>query len=206
MMETEMEQVRAEKARLRERFRAARLDLAPSARHAAALAIAEQVQALPEWNSAHTVALYWPLLSRGEVDTRPLLDALATSGRIAAFPAVASVDPPRLVFRQLDATELATGRWGLMEPPEAAPVVAPDRIELVIVPAFGAGRNGARIGHGGGFYDAFLPTTPAPRVGVVYADCLIDHVPSEPHDAALDLIVTEHETVRVSRNPAASGP
>ena len=98
------------------------------------------------------------------------------------------------------------GRWGLLEPPATAPTVAPEAIDLVIVPAFGAGRNGARIGHGGGFYDAFLPTTSAVRVAVVYADCLIDHVPAEAHDAGLDLIVTEREVLRVPRNPAASGP
>ncbi|MEO0559387.1 MAG: 5-formyltetrahydrofolate cyclo-ligase [Bacteroidota bacterium] len=207
MMESNRRQVRAEKAQWRERFRTTRLELTPEARQAASEAIAIRIQTLPEWDAARTVALYWPILVRGEVDTRPLLDALATSGRIAAFPVVTSTDPPALTFRQLEpGQKWVTGRWGLMEPPETAPEIAPDDLDLVIVPAFGAGRNGARIGHGGGFYDAFLPTTTAARVGVVYASCLTDHVPSEPHDAALDVLVTEREAVRVPRNPVVSGP
>lgn len=198
----EIEQVRAEKAQWRERFRTTRLALAPEARLAAAEAIAARVQTLPAWSDARCVALYWPLLARGEVDTRLLIEA-AAAGKTVALPVVASASPPVLVFRQLDAgLELANGRWGLMQPPEAAASIAPKDIELVIVPAFGAGRNGARIGHGGGFYDAFLPTTSALRVGVVYAACLVDRLPAEAHDAHLDWIVTEREAVRAPRNPA----
>jgi len=205
MMESDRNQVRAEKARLRERFHATRVGLAPEARRTAAEAIVERVQVLPEWEAAHTVALYWPMLARGEVDVRPLLNALVASGRTAAFPVITARSPPTLAFHQLEG-EWVESAWGLSEPAATAQPVAHADLELAIVPALGAGRNGARIGHGGGYYDAFLPTTPALRVGVVYADCLIDHVPAEAHDARLDLIVTERETVRVSRNPAASEP
>ena len=189
----------AEKARLRERFRAARLAQTAATRAAAARAVADRVLALPEWAAARTVGLYWPLVERGELDVRPLLDAALASGRVVALPAVAQTSPPALRFRQVDRPPgdgLVVGRWGLREPSEAAPLVEPAAIDLVVVPAFGAGRGGGRIGHGGGFYDAFLPTTRAARVGVVYAACLVDAVPSEPHDARLDVVVTECETVR----------
>ena len=204
-METNVNQVRAEKARLRERFRITRLELAPEPRRRAEDAIVRHVQALPEWDAARTVALYWPMLTRGEVNVRPLLDALVASGRTAAFPAITARSPPTLAFRQLEG-DWVESPWGLSEPPETAPLVPPTGLDLVIVPALGAGRSGARIGHGGGYYDSFLPTTDAVRVGVVYAECLIDHVPTEEHDARLDVIVTEREVVRVLRNPAEPEP
>ena len=193
--------VAAEKARLRERFRAARIELAPEARAAAARGVADRVTTLPEWAAARVVGLYWPIPARGELDVRPLLGAALDAGRTTALPVVTHVSPPALAFRRVrrqpdGAYELAAGRWGLREPPDDAPLVEPDAIDLVIVPAFGAGRDGGRIGHGGGFYDAFLPTTRAVRVGVVYAACLVDAVPCEPHDIRLDVVVTERETVR----------
>ena len=193
--------VAAEKARLRERFRAARAGLAPEARASAARAVADRVASLPEWTAARVVALYWPVLARGELDVRPLLDAALAAGKRVALPVVAGASPPALVFRQAarqpdGAVGLVVGRWGLREPPDTAPLVEPAAIDLVVVPAFGAGREGGRIGHGGGFYDAFLPTTRAARVGVVYAACLVDAVPREPHDVRLDVVVTEADVVR----------
>lgn len=199
--------MRAEKARLRERFRAARLALSPLDRAHASAEIVARVRALPEWAAARTVGLYWPLASRGEVDVRPLQAAARASGRAVAFPAVLSSAPPALAFRRVERDgDLVAGRWGLREPAPSAPHVEPGALDLVVVPAFGAGRDGGRIGHGGGFYDAFLPRTGAARVGVVYASCLVDTLPAENHDARLDVVVTEHEVTRIARNQGGATP
>jgi 5-formyltetrahydrofolate cyclo-ligase len=77
-------------------------------------------------------------------------------------------------------------------------VVSPADLDVVVVPALALGRDGSRLGYGGGYYDAFLAETPAARVGVAFAACLVPSVPSEPHDARLDAVVTEDEVVRVS--------
>lgn len=80
--------------------------------------------------------------------------------------------------------------WGVHEP-ERGHAVPPEAVDVVIVPAIGAGRNGHRIGHGFGYYDEFLAMTQATRVGLVYDGCITDRVPHAPHDVPLDLIVTE---------------
>ena len=51
------------------------------------------------------------------------------------------------------------------------------------------------IGQGGGYYDRFLPATRALRVGVCHDFALLDEIPSEPHDARMDVIVTPSRTI-----------
>jgi 5-formyltetrahydrofolate cyclo-ligase len=168
-------------------------------------AVVARVLALPEVAGARVVLVYWPVVRRGEVDVRPLAAALAGRGVTVALPVVGPGPGPRLDARRFTGeTDLVAGPWGLFEPgPYAAPV-DPDEIDVAVVPALAAARDGGRLGYGGGYYDAFLPTTRAFRVAVVPHACLVDTLPTEPHDARLDAVATERETARVP--PGGAGP
>lgn len=188
----------AEKAAWRERFRAARAAMAEASRAEASRIIVEAVDALCA--GARVVSLFWPLVGRCEVDVRPLVARLTARGAIAALPAVASREPPTLVHRAVAwEADLVAGPWGLAEPSAACPLVPPGAVDVAVVPALGLGRDGSRIGYGGGYYDAFLAGTRACLVGVVWDACLVDTLPTEPHDVPLDVVVTERETLVVGR-------
>jgi 5-formyltetrahydrofolate cyclo-ligase len=61
-------------------------------------------------------------------------------------------------------------------------------------------RGGLRLGRGGGHYDATLALAPgAFRVGLAFDLQLRPDLPAEPHDLALDAIVTERETLTFQR-------
>ena len=205
------EVLHAQKAALRERFRAARQALTPADFAAASDAICSRIAMLPEVRMAGTVHAYWPLVERREVDVRPLIRRLTAEGKRVVLPVVAAFDGAPLLRHLLFSGDahMRPNRWGIAEP-EGTAAVDPAEIDVVVVPAFGAGRDGHRIGHGRGFYDAFLAAVDAFTVGAVYADCLVDQVPAEPHDVALDAVVTERETVRVAppggeaRNPTGA--
>ncbi|HEX8298925.1 MAG TPA: 5-formyltetrahydrofolate cyclo-ligase [Rubricoccaceae bacterium] len=184
-----------EKAALRRRFRALRAD-APD-RRAADAALVARVLALPEIVAAQTVLAFCPLLHRGEVDVRPLIAALQTRGVTVALPVVVPGEAPRLVARVVTGA-LVDGPWGLREPAPDAPEVPPGALDVVVVPALALGRDGSRLGYGGGYYDALLAATPAFRVGVVRHVCLVEALPVEAHDARMDAAVTETETVRMA--------
>ena len=185
-----------EKAALRARFRAARATLTDKEYARRSAAICRRIEALPEWRAARTVHLYWPLTKRHEVDTRPLLDALGAEGRRAVLPAALPGAAPRLAHRLYQGRDaLRPGRFGISEP-VGTPAVAPEELDLVVVPAFGAGRNGHRVGHGAGYYDAFLAGLSAPTVCPVYHACLVAAVPAEAHDVPVSIVVTEKATVR----------
>lgn len=75
---------------------------------------------------------------------------------------------------------------------EAFPLVAPEDIDIVIVPmvAFDSLHN--RLGYGGGNYDRFLPLL-SPNthiVGVAFTEQQIGRVPTEEHDRPLPLVIS----------------
>lgn len=185
------------KATLRERFRAYREALSPAAVAAKSAAIVQRVAGVPALEAAQTVHCYWPMVDRGEIDTRPLIRTLHVRGIQVVLPVVADSKPgtPTLVHRRYAGPEaLRTNRWGLHEP-IGTEAVDPAALDVIIVPAFGAGRNGHRIGHGYGYYDAFLAGLDVPAIALVYDACLVDSVPADAHDVPLSTIVTEYETL-----------
>ncbi len=192
---------KAEKARLRARFRAARLARSEADYAARRALIRARLLALPEVAAARTVHVYWPLVERREVDTRPLIAALHARGVRVVLPVVVGRTegaPPALRHCLYEGEDrLCASPWGLLEPGPDAPEVDALDLDAVIVPALGAGRDGHRIGHGAGYYDAFLAGLGAFTACPVYADCLVDRLPAEPHDRPVDVVVTEAETWRV---------
>jgi 5-formyltetrahydrofolate cyclo-ligase len=168
--------------------------------HEASLRIAEQalvlVRALAP-RAAETgavVSVYWPI--RSELNTRPLLEALAGAGISTVLPVMTAVKRP-LVFRAFTpGDELVKGPFGLSEPSEEKPAFDPD---IVFSPLSAFDRKGYRLGYGGGIYDATLGQLRARKkviaVGVAYSCQEADQVPTEPHDQMLDYLLTERETL-----------
>jgi 5-formyltetrahydrofolate cyclo-ligase len=102
--------------------------------------------------------------------------------------------------------DLAAGPRGVREPRRRRPVEAAD-LDVVVVPGVAFDGAGARLGRGAGFYDRFLHALPARvwRVGVAFDLQILERVPTEGHDARLDLVVTETRTLPpVPPDPRAS--
>jgi 5-formyltetrahydrofolate cyclo-ligase len=202
MTERNSEEIAREKAALRRQFQAYRAGLDASEYAARSAAVVARVQALPEIQQAKTVHTYWPLALRREVDVRPLIDWLQQSGKQIVLPVVdtfgvGSDDTPRLRHVRFEtAHALRPNRWGIHEPTGVKSVPVED-IDAVVVPALGAGRNGHRLGYGKGYYDAFLRRLAAPTLCPVYAACLVEQMPADAHDVPLDVVCTEHETIRL---------
>jgi 5-formyltetrahydrofolate cyclo-ligase len=101
-----------------------------------------------------------------------------------------------------DGTDLVKNSYGIYEP-------APTEIDIakasaILIPALRVGRDGSRLGRGAGYYDRALANVPAHssggpiRICLVFDDEVDDSVPSEPHDALIDLIVTPSEVIQVN--------
>ena len=191
------------KSQLREQFRSYRRTLSDDDYQRLSAVIIDELKLLPEVESANTVHLYWPMLSQREVDTRPLFPWLEERGKVIILPKVlvfnrSAASSPRLAhIRFPGEEELEVNKWGIAEPPSDVTVDA-SALDLVVVPTLGAGRNGHRIGHGHGYYDEFLASTQAPKVGLVYDACLVERAPAEPHDVPLDIFISETGVIRVS--------
>jgi 5-formyltetrahydrofolate cyclo-ligase len=101
-----------------------------------------------------------------------------------------------MVLHPYDAQRLVRHRFGMLEPDADLPIVAAATLDVVLVPGVAFDRQGGRMGFGGGFYDGFLPTTDALRVGITFDDCLVDAIPCDEHDQRMDWIVTPTQTLK----------
>mgnify|MGYP000545440795 CR=1 FL=1 len=136
-----------------------------------------------------TVSFYWPI--KDEPDLRPLMTELCDAGVNIALPLVETKASP-LVFRRWQPdTKMVRGDWNIPVPPPDAPIVAPD---IVLAPLVGWDGDGYRLGYGGGYFDrtlAALEHKPY-AVGIGFHSAKLATIYPQPHDIALDLILTEN--------------
>ncbi|GAA5501257.1 hypothetical protein Dxin01_00989 [Deinococcus xinjiangensis] len=88
-------------------------------------------------------------------------------------------------------TATEQSKFGYWQPPAAAPRVALDTVDAVLLPALAYDLRGVRLGYGGGFYDRLLPNFAGLKVGVVWSPLLVPRLPSEAHDVRVDWVATE---------------
>ncbi len=176
-----------DKAELREHFRTLRERL-PAEKVAAASAalchrLAHWLPSIIQPTRQPTVLTY--LAFRNEPDLSSLFGLLPHVQWV-----VPRIEEGQLALHPYDPTRLVRHRFGMLEPAADLPPVDPLTLDLVLVPGVAFDRRGGRLGFGGGYYDRFLLTTPALRVGVTYDECLADALPCDEHDQRMDWIVT----------------
>ncbi len=184
----------------RAQFRSVRRGLSPDRYAALGALISSRALTLPSVVQASVVHVYWPLPEQGEVDTRPLIAALRGQEKTVVLPVVTSYDPasPKMEHRRYEGLAATTkNRWGIREPTGTASLPA-DAIDVVLVPALGVDQQGNRIGQGAGYYDAFLQAVDGPRIALVYDDCFVPRLPSDPHDIPITTVVSERGITPIS--------
>lgn len=77
--------------------------------------------------------------------------------------------------------------------PDAPDPVDPSVPDVVVLPGLGFTPHGARLGRGGGWYDRFLARRGAGcvTIGVCFSEQLLDELPVDDHDVAVDVVVTD---------------
>jgi len=179
---------RSRKAALRSVALERRDGLPADARRESSLAVADRVLAIFDGRlPAGPVAGFWPI--RSEIDLRPTLGRLAEHGFPLCLPAVTADGLQFRLWRPGD--PLRAAGFGLSEPPPEAAACTPD---VMLVPLAAFDRRGHRIGYGAGHYDrAIARLRPRLTLGLAFSVQEVETVPDEPHDRALDWIVTERE-------------
>lgn len=151
-------------------------------------ALKQREHALEGLNFKGIVAGYRPI--RREADPTPLLKALAEKDIPLALPCI--TESRTLIFRAWHPGDpLRENALKIEEPMKEAPVVKPD---IILLPLVAFDRSGQRLGYGGGYYDRTLALPEyerARRVGYGYEFQKVERLPSQPHDATLDYVVTE---------------
>lgn len=136
------------------------------------------------------VSAYMPM--RSEMDTAPLLHALAGQGYAVCLPVVEAADAP-LVFRSwAPGAALVPGAHGVMVPESGAEAEP----EILVVPLVAFDADCYRLGYGGGYFDRTLARLRDDReivaLGFAYAAQEVVSLPRDNWDMPLDGIVTEN--------------
>lgn len=184
------------KDELRAQARATRRAMPAQERAARSERIAEHALALPEL-ARGPVGCY--ASAGSEVETALLLRGLLARGVEVGVPVV-SADDLRYVRLQHP--------WALVAGPRGVPIprqpwseMDPDSLSVVFVPGLLFGRDGSRLGQGGGHFDRFLAAHPRPlRAALAFEAQVVDRVAvTEPHDQGMDVLVTEEGRLRIGR-------
>jgi 5-formyltetrahydrofolate cyclo-ligase len=159
----------------------------------------ERLVGLPEYRSARTAM--WYVHCRSELRTTwALPDALASGKRIVVpYCTIDEHGDNKLGLWWLqNLDELVLGKWKILEPPrdrwgDPERKVAPEELDIVIVPGVAFSREGARMGNGQGYYDRLLKNVrpDCTLIAPCYESQLFDDLIVDPHDVFMHRVVTE---------------
>lgn len=181
-----------EKKEIRKKIKALRSMLSELERESAAAEVFARLEATAAFQMADRILMYHSLPD--ELSTLSFLRKWKNDKRFF-LPRVNGVNLDILPY---DESRLELGSFHIEEPQGDA-LVDPDEIELIVVPAVAYDRSGNRLGRGKGFYDRLLATTRATKIGVGYEFQLLDFLPAEEHDVPMDMVITQHTTIRVCK-------
>ena len=169
--------------------------LDPAVRREASRRIVDAVLARDAFSRARSVMAYASFGS--EVDTSVFCETALAEGKMLLLPRVDKTLDAIRVYEVRDlARDLEANRWGIREPRDTCPEVAPAELEFVFVPGVAFDARGGRLGYGKAYYDRLLAASmrtggSSTLVAGAFAVQIVDQVPMEPHDVRLPVILTE---------------
>jgi 5-formyltetrahydrofolate cyclo-ligase len=126
--------------------------------------ICERVLEMAEWAEAQKIVLFSPLPSE------PIITPLKLDCEARKISSVTIPQNPR----------------------SESDLHLPDTIDLILVPGIAFSKDRYRLGRGGGFFDRLLagPAAKAYKLGVCFSFQMLDGIPTERHDVAMNAVVT----------------
>lgn len=173
-----------DKSSIRKEIRSRLAVLQTSDKEARSASIAGTVKEHLAVSGARVVALYSPLGSE------PLIWPLVVELSHRMLVVLPKVEGDTMNFYCYDPQCMAVGAYGIMEPQGGEPVPSYS-IDAVVVPGVAFTRTGARMGRGKGYYDKYLSQEDfrGLKLGVCYAEQIVEDLPTEPHDVRMDCVI-----------------
>lgn len=182
----------ASKQLFRQEFRSRLLALPPDTVHSAGVQVARLLAPLVE---GRRVAAFSPV--RGE----PEFTASLNGPRAVAYPRCLPA-LRKLAFAWMQAPPAVAGEHGIPAPDPAEPAADPHDFDVVLVPGACFSPTGDRLGWGAGYYDRFLADVGDSSLlcGIANDFQIVEHLPIEPHDVPVDMIITPTRVIHCRRN------
>jgi 5-formyltetrahydrofolate cyclo-ligase len=190
------------KAEIRLQMRERRHAVGPEERQAAGRRISELLAERPIQLAVRGWRVCIYLSTRHEIPTRYIARSVWEAAHDVCVPAWSTSEEAYRLYAMDAHTRLVTGHHGVREPEVRVPV-QPWDVAAFIVPGLAFDRCGGRLGYGAGFYDGILAKAwrSALKIAVCYDWQVLDErLPQEPHDVAMDWIVTDQRVVDCAAN------
>ena len=189
------------KTALRLELRARRNALNPTQQTQASLHLLRQLMQVPQFMRARNVALY--MANDGEIDPEPVIRQLWKMDKHSYLPVLRPGKSRELWFVEYTPGALLTkNRFGIPEPDFRTQHKMPAQLlDVVLMPLVGFDRSGARLGMGGGFYDATFAfkqkknTGKPALIGLAHACQEVESLTTANWDIPLFAIATDREII-----------
>ncbi|MBC7660094.1 MAG: 5-formyltetrahydrofolate cyclo-ligase [Chitinophagaceae bacterium] len=151
------------------------------------LALCAQIIQWPEWGEFDHIGLYRSF--RKEADLHSLLDL--SPDKSFYFPLIDQTTGAMEFYGYSGEGAFKHNTWGLFQPDGTGKAMPIGANTLIIVPALAFDDHGHRLGYGKGFYDRYLHRHRLSTLGVCFREFVLEKLPSESHDQAVDTVMTE---------------
>jgi len=180
-----------DKIEMRHSLRSRLFGLPQSQRRSESKQASQNLIGTDEYKKASTVMIFLSLPH--EVDTSAVILDAWQQGKTVVVPKV-SWQQRHMI--PVEITSLETGfseeRGGFKNPTTGVPMPI-EEIDLVITPGLGFDAKGNRLGRAGGYYDRFFASEllTAKKCGFCFSQQVVDTVPVDEHDEAVDFLVSD---------------
>jgi 5-formyltetrahydrofolate cyclo-ligase len=156
--------------------------------------VAQRLGAWPGLKATRRVLIYMPLAD--EINLTSLLETLPDT----QFVTTRTPEHGGMLTLHEMGGPLEVHRFGFLQPHASAPEVAPEAIDLALIPGLAFDLWGSRLGRGAGYYDELLPrmSRRVVRIGVVPTALVVDRLPEEQHDQKMAFLATEEGVIQVA--------
>ena len=150
--------------------------------------IAQNLLSLDEIKKADTVLCYISL--DDEICTDEIVSALLDLGKRVGAPYCVDNNGNMDFYYITDFDDLKIQSFGVREPViEKCKKVTSFDNTIIILPGLCFDSNGNRLGYGKGYYDRFLKTTNAYKIGLIHRDLVVENVYSREWDISVDKLI-----------------
>lgn len=169
---------------------AARRSVPPRERGRSEEHVCSLLVSMPEIRCAQVILSY--VAAGDELSLHAFHDWACKEGKTVAYP-VSYPEGRMEAFVSTGPDGMRKGMFGITEPcPKKGALLRPEEIDLVLVPCVAFDGEGRRLGHGGGYYDRYLPgCVRGMKVAVAFEAQRLPCVAADDLDVPMDALVTE---------------
>lgn len=174
-----------DKKELRKQIRLLKNLYSPEEKRELSLKVIRQLEQNSHFVEAQWVVCYWSM--EDEVYTHGFIKKWAGQKHIL-LPCIKGEELELRLFSGTDNLCPGGGGYAIPEPTGEC-FIAYEKIGLIIVPGMAFDKWGNRLGRGKGYYDRFLKSCPAYKIGICFPFQFMEAVPVDSLDIPMDEVI-----------------